>query len=555
MTREETGVATPDEESYSNMLDRSRWTRREYTIFTLGILFQAFTFSFESNLYYGILGYVSGYFTVSSIASILPTILQILQAALVPFYVKICDVFGRAESITLTMVFYMIGFTIQGASKSLVDLAIGQIFYGMGSTGVLSLTQVLISDTTKLIDRGIMFALWDMPGILSVFVAQVLIDPLTLPKEDEPSEKWRKGYLAMGIISLVGALALLLPLWRLQLKAKRAKAKVYKRRSLRWLLHEFDAVGALLLTAGLSLTLLPMIIAKSYEGNWKNEKILGMFCSGIVSLILLVIWEAKFTSRPIMPLGIWTNRTALGSLVICFVLAVMNSVNYMYFTLYLVVARDLTFGKALLLERGYPIVWTICQFITALLMKRFKTVRPFVWIGLFIHVLGVGLMIPARAPTASAAFVVISQSIAGGGAGIATVASTISIMGVVEKDECATVIGVQQILASIGYGVGGALAGGVWTQYLPGRLAKHISRPYDEYLAMNDPLTYIRNLDPVTKGQLVMAYGDSQKLMSIITCSICSIAFLCTLAMQHVDLLQDQGDPDNQEANMTEEVK
>lgn len=156
--------------------------------------------------------------------------------------------------------------------------------------------------------------------------------------------------------------------------------------------------------------------------------------------------------------------------------------------------------------------------------------------------IGVGLMIPARVPTASAAFVVVSQAIAGGGAGISNIASTVAVTGIVDKKDVATVLGAQQVLSSIGYAIGGALAGGVWTQYLPKRLAKHITSPYDERLALNDPLKYIPSLDPVMKGQLVEAYADSQMLMSIITCCLAIIACICTLMMRHVDLLKDQPD-------------
>ncbi|KAG0016521.1 hypothetical protein BGZ82_001030 [Podila clonocystis] len=428
------------------------------------------------------------------------------------------------------MLLYLIGLIIQGASKTFVQIAVGQIFYGMGSTGVLVLTQVVIA------------------GIASIFMAQALQDPLTLPKGDEPRDKWRRAFLVTGIVSVLGAAALLAPLWRLQWKAKRDKNRRFERRSIRWLLHEFDAVGAILLTAGMSLTLLPMILANSYAGNWRNGKILGMVCSGIVFIVLLVIWEAKYTDRPIMSMKIWRNRTAFGALVIGLVFSIMSSVNYQYLTLYLVVSRNLTYGDAMLLERGYPIVWTILQLITALLMKRFNTCRPFVWIGIFIHVIGVGLMIPARVPTASDAFVVISQAIAGGGAGIANIASTVAVTGIVDKKDVATVLGAQQVLSSIGYAIGGALAGGVWTQYLPKQLAKHITSSYDEYRALNDPLKYIPSLDPVMKGQLVEAYADSQMLMSIITCCLAIIACICTLMMQHVDLLKDQPDQ-SQEAS------
>ncbi|KAK3825332.1 MAG: major facilitator superfamily domain-containing protein [Benniella sp.] len=530
----------PEEESCSNVLDRSLWTRKEYLILCAGVLIQAFAYAFENSMYYNAVNYVTAYFQVTSLVSILPTILEILRAALAPFYTKSSDVFGRAESTTCAMFFYLLGFVILGTSKSFVQFAMGQIVYGIGSTGVQILTQVLIADTTYLINRGIMFALWDMPSLINTFLAQALTDPLTIPKPGEPKDKWRNVYIVMGVLALVGAITLLAPLWHLQTKGKRLKNKTYQRRSVKWLFHEFDAVGSLLITGTLSLTLLPMILAKSYEGNWENPKILGMLSGGIVFLLLLILWEAKYTQKPIMSMKIWSNRTAFGGLVIGLLIAIMSNINYQYYTLYLVVSREVTFGRAILLERGYAVAWLLSQLTTAFLMKRFKTCRPFIWFGILIHALGVGLMIPARHPTSSDAFVVISQAIAGVGSGVATVSTAVSVTGVVRKQDLATVIGTMQILSAVGRGLGGALAGGVWTQYLPSRLAARITGPYDERLALNDPLKYIPNLDPTTKSQLVEAYSDSQMLMTTIACSLAVITCICALMMKDVDLLSDQ---------------
>jgi MFS family permease len=208
----------------------------------------------------------------------------------------------------------------------------------------------------------------------------------------------------------------------------------------------------------------------------------------------------------------------------------------------LVVSRDLTFADALLLERGYQVAYLIFQLLTAFAMKRWNTVRPFVWVGIIVHTAGIGMMIYARLPTSSDAVVVISQTIVGAAGGMANIASSVAVTGAVARKDIATVIGVTQILGSFGSAFGGALAGGVWTQYLPQRLAIHITGPYDEFLAMNDPLTYIPALDPLTKGQLVEAYSDSQRLMSIISMSLAFLACLCTVAMQHVDLHRDQKD-------------
>ncbi|KAG0264090.1 hypothetical protein BG011_007485 [Mortierella polycephala] len=537
----------------SKIMDRSLFTRREYMFLAVGVLTQAFVYSFEVNLMYNCMPYITAVFESSSLASVLPTILQILSAALVPFYTKVSDVIGRAESLTFAMVFYLVAYCIQGTANSFLQYALGQISYGIGSTGMLTLTQILIADTTPLINRGIMFALWDLPSAVNIFTSQALTDPLTIG----PGANWRNVYIIIGVLAGFGAVAVLTPLWYLQKKSERRFAKSSEtvvRRSIGWLLHEYDAVGALLITLGMSLTLLPMILAKTYEGNWENPKILAMFICGVIALALLAYWEIKFTNRPIMPMRIWANRTCFGGLVVGFFMTVMAAMNWQYYSLYLVVSRDLTFGGAYLLERGYQIAYLVFQLLTALAMKRYNTIRPFVWTGIIIHTLGIGLMIPARLPTSSDAFVVISQTIVGAAGGMANIASSVAVTGAVARADIAVVIGVTQILGSFGSAFGGALAGGIWTQYLPKRLAIHITGPYDERLAMNDPLKYIPGLDPLTKSQLVDAYADSQMLMSIISMSLAVLACLSTIAMQHVDLHQDQNMTDKDKEESVEVV-
>lgn len=163
-------------------------------------------------------------------------------------------------------------------------------------------------------------------------------------------------YAIIGPLAFVGAVAVLAPLWYLQKKTEKKGRKV-QRKSIGWLLREYDAVGAILITAGMSLTLLPMILASTYEGNWKNGKILAMFCSGIVSFALLAFREIKCSdksvkpiqpwsnntwfgrlgngfflavvdAKPIMPGRIWANRTCFGGLVVGFVMTVMASMKY-----------------------------------------------------------------------------------------------------------------------------------------------------------------------------------------------------------------------------------
>ncbi|KAF9118318.1 hypothetical protein BGW39_001294 [Mortierella sp. 14UC] len=536
-------VNTPpqSEEEYSNILERKYMSKRQFYWLWAGVLIQALCQSFEACLTQGIIGVVASYFEVTSLTAVLPTILAVLATALVPFYTKVSDVFGRAGSLTYAFTSYLIGLTIEGTAQSFLQLAIGQIFYGMGVTGIQALSQVVIADTTSLLHRGIMFAMYDMGNVVNIWVAQALIDPVTL---GGPDDKWRMAYIAMGCISGFGALALLVPLWYVQLYLKHRKIAQPPRRTLRWLATEFDFPGAILILLALSFTLLPLVLARRMANNWRSPVVLGLFCSGLVFFILLFTWEAKWAKRPIMSVKIWTNRTAFGCLMIMFLLKVLGNVVWQYLTQYFVVSRDLTFGQSYLLVRGFQMAWLVFQLVAGLIMKRFKKARLLVWIGIFIYVIGVGLMIPARHKDASTFLVVISQTIAGAGGGMAHLACSVLVTGVVHKKDVATVVGASQILVSFGSAVGNALAGGIWTQYLPARLREHVTGPYDQVRAMNDPLKYVKNLDPITKAQVVQAYSDSQWFMSVMGLAVAVLTVICAAMLKHVDLEQDQDTQD-----------
>ncbi|KAG0018873.1 hypothetical protein BGZ82_000313 [Podila clonocystis] len=235
----------------------------------------------------------------------------------------------------------------------------------------------------------------------------------------------------------------------------------------------------------------------------------------------------------------WSNRTAFGALMIMCLLKVLGNVVWQYLTQYFVVSRDMTFGQAYLLVRGFQMACLIFQLIAGVIMQRYKKACLFVWIGIFVYVLGVGLTIPARHQNASTALVVVSRTIAGAGAGLAHLACS-----VVHKKDVATVIGASLILVSFGSAVGNVLAGGIWTQYLPSRLREHVTGPYDQDRAMTDPLKYVKNLDPITRQQVIDAYSDSQKLMSIIGLAVAVLTIVCAAMLKHVDLEQDQDTQD-----------
>lgn len=218
---------------------------------------------------------------------------------------------------------------------------------------------------------------------------------------------------------------------------------------------------------GLGLTLLPLILAKVFDANWRNPKILGMFFSGHFVLALLIIWEAKYSARPIMPRSFVKNQTVFAVLAASLMTSMMVIQNYQYYTTYLYISRDVTYGQAVLLEHGYHIGYPVSTVLTGVAMKRFPTYKPFVWIGVMTNLVGLGMQIPARHPGSSTALVVVSQVFVGFGQGMFAIASQVAITAEVTKADVATAVGSFQIMVSFGYSFSSAIVAGIWTQYLP----------------------------------------------------------------------------------------
>ncbi|KAF9326670.1 hypothetical protein BG006_009917 [Podila minutissima] len=487
-------VDTPQEE-FNHILERKNMTKREFNSLWAEVLIQAFCMSFEVQTSYGISGYVNAYLKASSLQAILPT----AQARIA---------------------------TAMGSARSFLQLAIGHMIYALGNTGVQALSQVVIADTTSLLTRGIMLAMYDVGTIANIWISQAVIDPITL---GGPPDKWRNGYIAGSVISGFGALALLFPLWYV---LRRRKVAQPPRKSLHWLTHEFNIPGAVLLTQALAVVCLPLTLAKCAKGNWEN--LASSPCSA----------STRYATRPILLIKVCTNRTAFGSLMVMFLLKFMGHVAWQYLTQYFVVSRDLSFGDANMLVRGYQIGWLVCQLIAALLLKRYKKARLMVWFGVFVYCLGIGLMIPARHRTASTTFIVVAQVLGGAGAGFAHLACSVLVTGVVHKRDIASIVGATQILLWFGSGIGGAIGGAIWTQYLPNRLQARVTSAYDERRAMNDPLEYVRFLPAETKLQVIEAYSDAIKLMSIVGLALAVLTLACASLLQHVGLEQDQDTQD-----------
>ncbi|KAL9538206.1 hypothetical protein MBANPS3_011112 [Mucor bainieri] len=516
------------------------WSKWDRIALFSGLVIFSWAKGFSGNVNNNLLANVTNLFQSNNLISILSTVLYILQCVLYPLYSKLSDIYGRAQCYTVAIIFYMVSYIVLACANNYEMLVGGRILYAFGLTGVTIMGPITIADITNVVDRGLAQALYNVPSLINLFVGTLAGQAMY------SSGNWRWGWGMLTLIVLVTSSPLIFTLWKLYFQVRRAglmdEFKAEQRRIRReenlsflqkciWLIEEIDIVGSVLMVAGLCLILLPLVLANSTWGGWGSGVTIGTLVSGVVAWALFALWELMFAKKPIIPLAKWETRTPIYGVLALSTVTIISSTNWQYYTTYLRLSRQLTASQAQLLERGYNVAYIVCEVIVGLLMKRFRVWRPFVWAGVSLIILGVGLMIPARQPTSSDAFVVVSQTIVGIGSGCLYTPMLVAIQSSVPHESMAIATAMMQVGGSIAASIGSTMAGSIWNNMLPIEIAKRVTGEYD-YEKIVGNVVYAQNLPEAQYHSVVEAYGHVQMILSIIAMCIAVLTFCFTIPMK-----------------------
>ncbi|KAF9552406.1 hypothetical protein BGW38_009467, partial [Lunasporangiospora selenospora] len=220
-------------------------------------------------------------------------------------------------------------------SNEFLQWTVGDFFSSIGNTGYSCLQSVIIADMTPLKYRGLALSFVDLGHVINIWIGQAIFSQFETP------ETWRNGFIMCTCAVVVGAILVCIPVWHLQRKGEKSLGE-RPRRTIGWLWRQFDFIGAIILTATLSLLFFPLLTAQTYTGNFKHPVIITCLCLGGVCLIGFLIWtklSPKLNVKPMLPKRIWSDRTVMGAICGSIVSNIMVSMNYTYFYQYLVITR------------------------------------------------------------------------------------------------------------------------------------------------------------------------------------------------------------------------
>ncbi|CAO3601180.1 unnamed protein product [Absidia cylindrospora] len=520
--------------------------RMDFILIISGIVLVAWAKNWEGNTLSSITPQVTGIFGGLSIASVLDTILYIMVTVLLPMFSKLADTVGRAEAFVIAIGFYILAGVVMATAQSMDALMGGQVLYAFGLSGVNVVGHILIADMTTKINRGLFQAFYDVPALINLYVSPIAGQALY------ESGNWRWAYSLIPFCIGAASIPLFIGLYRVQSKVRRSgllqeykqqqpqeEAKRSLWQKIQWVLVEIDIIGSCILAAGLCLFLVPFVLAVSRWGGWSSPTTLGTLISGCILLVIFGVYEKWVATKPIVPLGAWATPTPITGVLTCATVSMFHASNWNYFLMYIQVTRGLDSTTANYVQNSYHTVFLLSQVLAGFLMKRFKVYRPIVFVGLSLMMIGMGMMIPARYPDSSMVFLIFSQVIAGFGSGFIYVPVLIAVQSSVPHEDLAVVTALFQVGGTLATSIGSAIAGAIFTNLLPGQFAAHIPGEYD-YATLAGNLEAIAALPPAQWQGVVTAYGNIQRIFSIVSLCFGALAFVFFLGMRSFGLTDDE---------------
>ena len=319
------------------------------------------------------------------------------STASTPLYGKISDLYGRRPVYQFSIIVFLIGSFLAGASTSMEQLIVTRAIQGLGAGGLMGLTFVIIGDIVSPRERGkyqgLFGAVWGVSSVAGPLLGGFFSDNATILG----ITGWRWIFyinIPFGILALiVTSIVLHIP------KVKRE--------------HKIDYFGALLLVISVVALLIGLSVLGP-ENGWTEARTLAAIIGGFVFAIFFIVWEGKAV-EPILPLTLFKNRTFTLTSIIGFIIGAGMFGAIIMLPLYLQIIQGnsateaglkliplmlgiLTFtvtSGRMITKTGkykkYPVVGTIIMSVGIFLMSTAGVDTPYWQIALFAVVIGGGL--------------------------------------------------------------------------------------------------------------------------------------------------------------------
>ncbi|KAK0519732.1 hypothetical protein OC835_007433 [Tilletia horrida] len=449
---------------------------------------------------------ISSEFGASSQSSWIGTAFLLTSTVFHPLYGRFCDVFGRKVLFLIAQFFFLGGTALCGAAPSMTALIIGRAIAGMGGAGLLSVTQIMISDIVSLRKRGVYH------GILSsVNGAGSVIGPLA-GGVFASKVSWRWAfYFQLPIIGFTMLCTLtVLP------QVGRSDVSKFKQK-----FCTIDWVGIVLFLSGCTMLLLAISLIAPPHRPFTSPIVSGLFFPSLALLAAFGFWEVKIAKHPVFPFKIFKQLPILAILSFSFTFGwVFFSALYFVPLWSQVANREDAVQSSITL---FPLVLTSIAFswLTGLMTSLSGNYSGTFFLGLILTATGTILLYTLYSSDMSQGIQLLTMVVLGTGFGMQMQNSVIAAYSATRQADVATTTAVRNFMKSIGGVLGIALSNCILYTTLPRFLSSSLDEHFPEHLVTSiiDAPLKIYDLPPEFASNvpgIIAAYVRSLKIVYLV---------------------------------------
>ncbi|PSK60748.1 hypothetical protein B9Z65_898 [Elsinoe australis] len=364
------------------------------------------------------------------------------NAASIPTWGKISDIFGRKPVLLVANVIFFVGSLVAALANSIGMLIAARAIQGIGAGGLVILVNITIGDLFSLRNRGAYYGIigmvWAFASAIGPIIGGAFAQRVT----------WRWCFY----INLpLDGVAFFIILFFLDVKTP--KTPIFEG------LKAIDWLGSLTVV-GATLMFLFGIEYGGVTHPWDSAIVLCLIIFGIVTFGVFVLIQWKVSKYPVMPLAIFSKRSTCACFFIVSIHGMVFIASSYYLPLYFQAslgAGPLRSGVLLLPTCG---ALSVTSLGTGFYIRKTGRYLDCIYFGFFFMTLGYGLFINLDA-NSSLAKIVIYQLIAGFGIGPLFQSPLIALQSRIKPRDIATATAtfgfVRQLSTSISVVIGGVI--------------------------------------------------------------------------------------------------
>ncbi|KAJ6016329.1 hypothetical protein N7540_010920 [Penicillium herquei] len=529
-------------------------TRNDRIMMFLGVFLVGYAYGLDSQVRSTYQSYATSSFGEHSLLATVNVVRSVIAAAAQPAAARVADVFGRFELVAVSMIFYLIGTTVESCATSIQMFSAGTVLYQLGYTGIVLLVEIIIADITSMRSRVFFSYLPATPFLINTWISGNITSTVI------SKTGWRWG---IGMWCFIYSICSLPLLWTLFYTSRRAqKSGVLKehpsvlgyfgiRRLIVDIFHQLDVIGILLMIAVFGFILAPLTIAGGTQSQWHSPIIIAPLTVGFLCIPIFILWETRGARSPLAPFHLLKDRGIWSALAIRCLLNFSWYLQADYLYTVLIVAFDFSVATATRIQSFYSFFGLLSGLLTGVIIFKTRRLKYLIICGTCLFMLAYTLVIYFRGGTSegSKTGVIFAQILLGLAGGFFAYPTQASVQAATTHEHMAVLTGIYLGSFNIGSALGTCLSGAIWTQTLYKSLVANLEFQSNTTLAhavYDSPFEVIPfyPIGTPERSAIILSYRHVQWLLCIT--GICLAAPMIALAfvLRDPKLSKEQSQPE-----------